>query len=127
MNDNLVSDFMDHSPLYCMPLTRIAEIKYLLSKYEKQEMLVVDDHKHPVGVVGFSDVDTDEIENLSMPSDMSAVECMRQIPAVVMNNSSLEETLNVMRRNHVDSLPVVDGNGHLEGMITKEIITQVIM
>lgn len=127
MNDNLVSNFMDHGPLYCMPSTRIAEIKYLLSKYDKQEMLVVDDHKHPVGVVGFLDVDTEEIENMNMPSDVSAIECMRQIPAVVMNNSSLEESLNVMRLNHVDSLPVVDGNGHLEGIITKEVITQIIM
>ena len=127
MNDNQVIDFMNHEPIFCTRWTRIAEIKYLLSKYDLEELIVVDDEKHPIGVVSFSDVETDEIEDEDMPSDVSAIECMRQIPAVVMNNSTLEESLNVMRSNHVDSLAVVDGNGHLQGVIEKNTITKIIM
>ncbi|MBC7428510.1 MAG: CBS domain-containing protein [Bacteriovorax sp.] len=127
MNDNMVIDFMNSDPLFCKSSTRIAEIKYLLSKYDLKELFVIDDEKHPVGVVSFSDVETDEIESMDIPSDVSAIECMRQIPAVVMNNSTLEESLNVMRANQLESLAVVDGSGHLKGIIEKETITKIIM
>lgn len=127
MNDNQVTDFMNHDPIYCTGSTRIAEIKYLLSKYDLEELIVVDDEKHPIGVVAFNDVETDEIEDMDIPSDVSAIECMRPVPAVVMNNSTLEESLNVMRLSQIESLPVVDGNGHLEGIIKKDIITKIIM
>ncbi|MBC7711928.1 MAG: CBS domain-containing protein [Rhizobacter sp.] len=127
MNDNQVSDFMNHEPVYCNRTTRIAEIKYLLNKYNLEELIVVDEERHPIGVVNFADVDNEEIESMDIPSDVSAIECMRQIPAVVMNNSTLEETLNVMRTNQTTSIAVVDANGHLEGVIEKDIITKIIM
>jgi predicted transcriptional regulator len=127
MNDELVIDFMNKNPISCSRWTRIAEIKYLLSKYNKEELFVVDDEDHPIGIVGFDDVETDEIEKLEIPSDMSALECMRQIPVVVMNNSTLTESLNIMRANHVDELAVVDGNGRMEGIISKDTITKIIM
>ena len=127
MNNRQVIDFMNHDPLFVNRATRIAEIKYLLSKYDLEEMFVVDDENHPVGVVSFSDVETDEIDNMDIPSDVSAIECMRQIPALIMTNSSLVESLNIMRANHTNSLPVVDGNGYLKGVITKEALTKIIM
>ena len=127
MNDNQVTEFMNRDPICCIGSTRIGEIKFLLSKYDLSELVVVDDNKCPIGVVGFSDVETDEIENMEIPSDVSAIECMRQIPAVVMNNSTLEESMNVMRANHMDNVIVVDGNGHLEGLIKKDTITKIIM
>jgi predicted transcriptional regulator len=126
-NNNCVKDFMNHDPVCVTQATRIAEIKYLLSKYDLEEVYVVDEKKHPIGVVSFSDIETDEIDSQEIASDVCADECMRQIPAVVMNNSSLEESLNVMRNNHVDSLIVVDGNGYLQGIITKNIITKILM
>ncbi len=127
MNDNHVTDFMNHDPMYVTSSTRIAEIKYLLSKYDLDELVVVDDNKYPIGIVAFNDVETDEIEGMSIPSDTSAIECMRQIPSVVMNNSTLEESLNVMRLNHMDSIVVVDGNGKLEGTINQDVIKKIIM
>jgi predicted transcriptional regulator len=127
MNDNHVTDFMNHDPIIVTPATIITEIKYLLSKYDLDELVVVDDEKHPVGIVGRSDVETEEIENMEIPSDVSAMECMRKIPTVAMNNTTLEESLNVMRANHIDSLIIIDGNGKLEGTINQAIIKKIIM
>ena len=64
MNDNQVTDFMNRDPIFVTNTTRIAEIKYLLSKYDLKEIFVVDEEKHPVGVVSFSDVETDEIDDV---------------------------------------------------------------
>lgn len=127
MNDNQVTDFMNRDPLYVAGTTRIAEIKYLLSKYDLNELLVVDESKHPIGLVALTDVETDEIDAKNIPSDMSAIECMRPIPSVVMNNSTLEESLNIMRLNHMDNIVVVDGNGKLKGTINQDVIKKIIM
>lgn len=110
------------NPVLCTPDMRVAEIKYLLKKYDYDEILVVDslDTKHPVGLVSLADMDLPEIEHADMPSDVSALECMREIPAVVLDSSTLEECLNVMRANHLERIPVVDLNGHFEGLVERD-------
>ncbi|MEA9357386.1 CBS domain-containing protein [Bacteriovorax sp. PP10] len=123
---NLVTDIMLTDPVLCTSDMRVAEIKYLLKKYDYDEMLVVDslEEKHPIGLVSLADMDLPEIEEADMPSDVSALECMREIPAVVLDSSTLEECLNVMRANHLDRIPVVDLNGHFEGIIEKDQIAK---
>ena len=127
MNENKISEFMNDDPVYVSGYTRIAEIKYLLSKYNLEELFVVDEDKFPIGVVSFDDVDTKDVEQMDIPSDVSAIECMRKIPSIVMNNSTLQETLNIMRLNRVNNLAVVDNQGKFEGIIQKDIITKIIM
>jgi CBS domain-containing protein len=126
---NLVTDIMMTNPVLCTSDMRIGEIKYLLKKYDYKEMLVVDsiDEKHPIGLVSLADMDLLDIEQIDIPSDVSALECMREIPAVVLNSSTLEECLNVMRANYLDRIPVVDLNGHVEGIIEKDQIVNLLL
>ena len=123
---NLVTDLMLRNPVLCTPDMRVAEIKYLIKKYDYDEILVIDsfDQKHPVGLVSLKDMDEVEFTEAKIPSDVSAMECMRQIPAVVLDSSTLDECLNVMRANHMERIPVVDINGHFEGIIEREQITR---
>lgn len=125
---NLVTDVMMTDPIVCTSDMRVAEIKYLLKKYDYDEMLVVDSlkEKHPIGLVSLADMDLPDIEGAEIPSDVSALECMREIPAVVLDSSTLEECLNVMRANHLDRIPVVDLNGHFEGIIERDQIAKTI-
>lgn len=125
---NLVTDVMKTDPILCTSDMRVAEIKYLLKKYDYDEMLVVDslDEKHPIGFIGLADMDEPDIEQAEIPSDMSALDCMREVPAVVLDTSTLEECMNVMRANHLERIPVVDLNGHFEGMVEKEQIAKII-
>jgi CBS domain-containing protein len=125
---NLVTDVMMTDPVLCTSDMRVSEIKYLLKKYDYDEMLVVDslEKKHPIGLVSLADMDLPEIEEAEMPSDVSALDCMREIPAVVLDSSTLEECLNVMRANHLDRIPVVDLNGHFEGIIEKDQIAKIL-
>jgi len=119
---NLVTDVMVTYPVLCTSDMRVAEIKYLLKKYDYEEILVVDslDTKHPVGLVSLADMDAPDVKQADIPSDVSALECMREVPAVVLDSSTLEECLNVMRANHLDRIPVVDLNGHFEGMVERD-------
>lgn len=126
---NVVNEIMNTDPMFCTSETRIAEIKHLLKKYDYKEILVLDSEKdrHPIGVVSMEDMTAEAIEHSSLPSDTSAVECMRSIPAVVSENSSFEECLNVMRNNHMDFIPVVDFNGHMTGIVEKDQLTKILM
>lgn len=121
-NMNLVTDVMVINPVLCTSDMRVAEIKYLLKKYDYDEILVVDSltARHPVGIVGLNDMDAPEIEEADIPSDVSALECMRKIPAVILDSSTLEECLNVMRDNHLEMIPVVDLNGRFEGIVKRD-------
>ncbi len=126
---NQVTDIMNNDPMFCTSETRISEIKHLLKKYDFKELLVVDSEKdrHPIGLVSLEDMASEAVEQGVQPSDTSAVECMRSIPAVVSENSSYEECMNVMRSNHMDFIPVVDMNGHVTGIVEKEQLTKFLM
>lgn len=117
---NLVTDVMVTNPILCTSDMRVAEIKYLLKKYNYEEILVVDSERHPVGFVSLADMDEPDIEQADIPSDVSALECMRKIPAVMLDSSTLDECLNVMRANHLERIPVVDLNGHFEGIVERD-------
>ena len=118
---NTVTDIMNTNPVLCTSDMRVSEVKYLLKKYDYDEIVVVDsiDNKIPVGLVALNDMENDYVEEAEMPSDVSAIECMRKIPAVILNTSSLEECMNIMRDNHLERIPVVDLNGHFEGIVVR--------
>ena len=118
---NTVTDIMNTNPVLCTSDMRVSEVKYLLKKYDYDEIVVVDsiDSKIPVGLVALNDMENDYVEEAEMPSDVSAIECMRKIPAVILNTSSLEECMNIMRDNHLERIPVVDLNGHFEGIVVR--------
>lgn len=116
-----VGDVMTRDQAYCTTDTRIAEIKYLMKKYDYEEILVVDTviGKRPVGVISEEDMEGEFIEKSEIPSDVSAAECMRSVPSVISEESSLEECLRAMEESHMSHLPVVDEAGHYIGNITK--------
>ena len=124
-----LTKIMNHEPVYCTQDTRIAEVKYLLKKYNCDELIVLDsvEGKHPVGLVSLMDMDTNDIEESDIPSDVSAIECMRTIPAVVGVNSTLDECMNIMRANHLERIPVVDMNGHMNGVLERDELARLLL
>ena len=123
---NSISSVMNLDPIFCASDTRIAEVKHLLKKYNCEEIVVVDtaEKRHPIGVISLEDVSASFVEDSAIPSDVSAIECMRAIPAVVHEDSSLDECLNVMRANFMERIPVVDLEGHIAGMLEKSVIVK---
>jgi CBS domain-containing protein len=116
-----VGDVMTRDQACCIIDTRIAEIKYLMKKYDLEEIMVVDTvlGKKPVGVINEEDMEKDFIGESKIPSDVSAAECMRPVPSLISEESSLEECLKTMEESHMSHLSVVDEAGHYIGNITK--------
>lgn len=114
-----VGDVMTKDPAYCTADTRIAEIKYLMKKYDYEEILVVDTviGKRPVGVIHEEDMEGEDIENSEIPSDTSALDCMTPIVSSIREDASLEQCLLAMRESHMSRMPVIDSEGHYVGIV----------
>lgn len=124
-----ITEVMNPNPIVCTADTRVAEVKHLMKKYDYEEILVLDtiEDGHPVGVISFKDMETVDAEEAEIPSDVSAAECMRSIPAVVSEMSSLTDSLTIMRENYMERIPVVDLSGHFTGLLEKKSVTNILM
>ena len=61
---NTITDLMNVNPELCTSDMRVSEIKYLLKKYDYDEMIVVDsiDKKNLVGLVSLADMESISVE-----------------------------------------------------------------
>lgn len=108
-------------PIYCTQDTRIAEVRYLLKKYENDEILVLDsaEEGHPIGTIKFSDTEIDpSVEH--EPYNESAQELMTELSTVIRPDTSVELCLDIMREKKLDSIVVVNEIGQLKGVIKKQ-------
>lgn len=125
---NQVNEVMIKDPILCTHDTRIAQIKYLMQKYDYDEIFVVDsdENKKPIGIIHEEDLEAKTVEESPIPSDVSAEQCMKKIPAIVNEYSTVDECLKLMDLNHMDRIPVIDGSGHCCGIVDKhEILRKV--
>ena len=118
---NHVSEIMIKDPILCTNDTRIAQIKYLMQKYNYSEIFVIDseENKKPIGIIHEDDIECKTVEECPLPSDVRADECMKNIPALVNEFSTVDECLKIMDENHMDRIPVIDGGGHCCGIVDK--------
>lgn len=115
-----VSEVMKEHPEFCNPETRVPDIKYILKKYNYDEIVIVDFDRHPVGIVNERDVSDEAMKKRIHPFDVNAGELMTSISATVKKNTSLEDCLQLMEEKHVASIPVTDEEGHYLGVVKKE-------
>ena len=89
-------------PIYCTQDTRIAEVRYLLKKYENDEILVLDsaEEGHPVGMIKFSDTEIAPHDE-HLPYDESAQELMTELSTVVRPDTSVEVCLDTVSYTHL--------------------------
>lgn len=118
---NHVNEIMIKDPIMCTHDTRIAQIKYLMQKYNYSEIFVIDsdENKKPIGIIHEDDLEAKTVEECDLPSDIKAEECMKSIPAVVNEFSTVDECLKIMDMNHMDRIPVIDGSCHCIGLVDK--------
>lgn len=107
---------------FCVPETRASDMKYLMKRYNYDDLLVVDNMNelHLIGVVHGNALSDDSLKDVLHPFDVKAKSRMEKIPAIVSRNTSIEECLELMERNHMSLLPVIDTDGHCCGIVKRE-------
>ncbi len=117
---NTVNDLMKHTQVSCNPETRASDIKYLMSKYNFHDLVVTDEHKSPIGIIHESVLADSLLERYPHPFDIKASECMYSITTTVFEETSLDECLFLMNKNHINIIPVVKSTGEYCGIVTKD-------
>lgn len=106
---------------FCTPETVTPDMKYLMKRYDYDDLLVVDNMRdqHLVGVVHSEDVSDEALKNEVHPFQMRAKNFMLSAPPVVKRDASVQDCLKVMEESHVRILPVVDDGGKCCGVVKK--------
>lgn len=119
---NQAGEVMRRNVEFCVPETRAPDMKYLMKRYNYDDLLVVDNmqEKHLIGVVHESAISDETLKNVIHPFDITAKSCMEKIPATVTRTSSIDECLKLMEKSHMSLLPVVDNDGQCCGIVKKE-------
>ena len=108
------------SPLTVVPETRLAELTRLMGEKGVSGFPVVDPVGRLIGMVTSRDMwyiedDTTPVSEIMTPRDRLATGTPE---------TSMEEALKILYTNRIEKLPLVDSDGRLAGLITKQDIVK---
>ncbi len=115
-----VESFMTKKVVCVDPDSSVTEVLNKLRAYHISCVLVCEDET-PVGMISESDIVGLAFEYVSGKEDppQLASELMSSSLATVCDSDSLVGALEIAERHRVRHLPVVDGDGHLVGLLTQ--------
>jgi len=100
-------------PVTCRPENTLAQVDALCARFRISGLPVVDDSGALVGIITNRDMrfEVDQSKKVS--------EVMTKAPLITAQEGvSADAALGLLRRNKIEKLPVVDGQGRLTGLIT---------
>ena len=100
-------------PVTCSPTNTLAEVDAMCARYRISGLPVVDAAGELVGIITNRDM------RFEVDQERPVSEVMTKAPLITAQEGvSAEAALGLLRRNKVEKLPIVDGNGKLTGLIT---------
>jgi len=134
MKQELVRDWMTPEVITITPETSLSEAHELM-KSKRIRRLPVMDHGRIVGILTLGDVRAAEPSGASTLSvweandllaKLKVVEIMSRSPVTIQQLASIGEAAKIMLEKKFSGLPVVDGAGHLAGIITESDIFRLV-
>ncbi len=116
-----VKDIMTGSPTFCTTRTGLEEVARLLTEHDCGAMPVVDDDAfpRPIGIVTDRDIVCRVVAAGEDPSLLTAGDCMSS-PVVTVNPvTRLDVCCELMERNKIRRLVVVDEDGFCCGIVSQ--------
>jgi len=115
----LAKEIMTPSPQCCSAETLLNEVANLMVEADCGEIPVTDSSNRLVGVITDRDIVCRVVAKGKNPSGVTAGECMTQPAVVVKEDTTLDEVMNVMEKNQIRRVPVVDASGACCGIISQ--------
>ena len=100
-------------PIYVYPDATLGEADALMNEYKISGVPVVDHHNKLLGILTNRD--------MRFEKDMSklAKEVMTKMPLISAKKGiSLDEAADIMHKNKIEKLPIIDDDGYLKGLVT---------
>jgi IMP dehydrogenase len=106
-------------PVTCSPDNTLAEVDALCARYRISGVPVVDEAGTLVGIVTNRDMRFESDMNIRVRDVMTTGSLVTAVVGV-----STEEALDLLRRNKIEKLPIVDADRKLRGLITVKDFTK---
>jgi CBS domain-containing protein len=113
-----VKDVMTPDPACCNSDSSLREVAQLMVDNDCGEIPVVDgEKKRPIGVITDRDIVCRSVAKGTNPLDLTAADCMSTPAVTVTPQTSIEECGNVLEKNKIRRVPVVDADGCCCGIV----------
>ncbi|MCK9455313.1 MAG: IMP dehydrogenase [Sulfurimonas sp.] len=100
-------------PIYVHPETTLAEANALMDEFKISGFPVIDAHNKLLGIMTNRDMRFEK--NMSV----KAKDVMTKMPLITANkNISLDDAADIMHKNKIEKLPIIDEGGFLKGLVT---------
>jgi arabinose-5-phosphate isomerase len=99
------------------PTALMTEVIYEMSKKGLGHAAVVEDGNRLVGIISDGDLRRFFQREGNRALSLTAADCMSPNPVTIGRKELATRALNLMEARKITSLPVVDGEGKLEGVI----------
>ena len=121
-----VSNYMDNDVLILDQYTPTREATRLLQHYERDDIVVYDENKKPIGIVTDEDI-LSKVSDVTVNAEATRLKDIMTSPLItIKGQDSLKEALHVMRDNHIRKLPVISKKNQVIGIILQVTIASVI-
>jgi CBS domain-containing protein len=114
-----VRDIMSTSVACCGPETKLPEVARMMVDHDCGEIPVVNAKGAPIGVVTDRDITCRTIAEGRNPLVLEAGDCMTTPCVTVTPATSLEECCQILEKNRIRRVPVVDASGACCGMVSQ--------
>lgn len=116
-----VKDIMTKNPACCMPETKLQEAAKMMVDNDCGCIPVVEDNKNqkPVGMITDRDITIRTVADGKNPLEMTVGDVMSKNVITVTGDSSVEDCCNLMEKNQVRRVAVVDENGGCCGIVAQ--------
>ncbi len=121
-----VSNYMDNDVLILDQYTPTREATRLLQHYERDDIVVYDENKKPIGIVTDEDI-LSKVSDVTVNAEATRLKDIMTSPLItIKEQDSLQDALHVMRDNHIRKLPVISKKNQVIGIILQVTIANVI-
>ena len=121
-----VTEYMDKDVLKLDMDTRTREAATMLRHYERDDIIVIDKQKLPIGIVTDEDI-LSKVSDATVYAEATTLkEIMSQPLVTISDKSTLQEALHKMRDSNIRKLPIISKKNQVIGMLFQSTIANAI-
>ena len=121
-----VTDYMSKDVLKLNLNTKTIVAARMLHRYEEDDIVVIDDDGHPVGIVTDEDI-LSKVSDDTVYAETTLLKDIMSTPLITISEkTTLKEALNKMKDNNIRKLPIISKKNDLVGMILQSVIANAI-
>ena len=121
-----VTEYMDKDVLKLDMDTQTREAATMLRHYERDDIIVIDKQKLPIGIVTDEDI-LSKVSDATVYAEATTLKEIMSQPLITINDkSTLQDALHKMRDNNIRKLPIISKKNQVVGMLFQSTIANAI-